>query len=192
MPPARSDLKIALAVRGQATVDAHLARIASRGWLRVWPGIERGIALLREGVPLYEPDVLARAVAGPRRRGEPPPEPRWVDAPDLWEVCGGTPDLLLRVADNAMSQAGLADGAVVAVSLRDREAQTAPVAVGDIAAVRLGDMVVPRRIAAIDGSTLECRPESRARKHRAVRLDMRTHDADIIGVVIGRVLAGAG
>lgn len=192
VPPARSDLKDALAVSGQATVDSHLAKIAARGWIRLWPGVERGIALLREGAPLYEPDLLARAVAGPRRRGEPPPEPRWINAPDLWDVFGAKPDLLLRVRGDAMNRAGLADGAVVALRLVRRAEGDAAVAAGDIVAARFGDEVVPRRVGAIDAQTIELRPESRSRKHRSLRLDMHCADAHIIGVVIGRVAASTG
>ena len=191
VPPSRSEVKTALG-KSQATVDGHLLTLASRGWVRLWPGIERGIALLREGAPLYEPDLLAQAVRGPRRFGEGPPEPEWIDAPHLWEIFGTKPDLLLRVRGDAMNRAGLADGAVAALWLRDAAERDAAVVAGDIVAVRLGDEVVPRRLGAIDGPMVKLRPESRSRKHRAVRLDMRTNDADIIGVVIGRVLAGAG
>ena len=41
----------------------------------------------------------------------------------------------------------------------------------------------------IDPTTVELRPESRSRKHRAIRFDTRTDEVEIIGVVIGRMLA---
>lgn len=136
--------------------------------------------------------AIMSAAGGPRQRGEPPPEPQWIDADGLWEVFGRKPDLLLRVRGDAMGHAGLADGAVVAVSLRHVTEQTEPATVGDIVAVKLGDEVVPRRVGNIDGTTLQLRPEGRSRKHRTVQVDSRADDVELVGVVTGRVLAGAG
>ena len=41
-------------------------------------------------------------------------------------------------------------------------------------------------------TTFELRAESRSRKHKTMRVERETDDVEIIGVVIGRVLAGAG
>ena len=58
--------------------------------------------------------------------------------------------------------------------------------------LRIRGDVVLRRVHAIDATTVELRPESRSRRHQAIRFDTRSDEVEIIGVVIGRMLAGAG
>ena len=167
--------------------------MAKKGWLEVKHGVERGVVLLREGVPLYEPEDLRPRSTCARLRGEHPKEPQWLDYAVLWELYGELPALCLRVRSNEMELAGLAaDGSIIALARNlDAEGRVAP-AEGDVVAARIGEDVVLRRIGRVDGTRLELRPESPNRKHRAMSIDTGDNHVEVIGVVIGRMLAGAG
>ena len=55
----------ALSVDGQqGAVDGHLNAQAKNGWVKLLPNVERGIRLLREGAPVYEPEDLPEVAAG--------------------------------------------------------------------------------------------------------------------------------
>ena len=58
-------------------------------------GVERGIVLLREGVPLYED--LRKTPSDQRLRGERPTEPKWLD----YEVLGDLRDSAGSVPSDA-------------------------------------------------------------------------------------------
>ena len=180
VPPARSELVKELGYQGGGSVDGHLLKLSATGWLKVRPGIERGIILLREGVALYEPDQVGEN------------EPEWIDCKQLWTIFGQVPDVCLWIRGDAMNRAGLANGAMVALARRCDGKGKAIVADGDIVAAHIEDDVVVRRVRTIDATTLELRAESTSRRHNTVRFDTRTDDIEIIGVVIGRMLPGAG
>ena len=192
IPPTRAELGAMVGLRYQAAVDNHLQRMAKKGWVEVKYGVERGLVLLREGVPLYEPEELRPTPPCMRLRGERPKEPKWLKYELLWEMFGAVPDLCLRIRGDAMERAGLADGGIVALAHGGDEEGKMTIVGGDIVAVRTEDDVVLRRVHAMDAGTFELRPESRSRRHKAIRFDTRTDDVEIIGVVIGRMLAGAG
>ena len=192
IPPTRSELVRHLKLKSGAAVDTHIQTLAARGWVATSPGSQRGLILRREGAPVYEPKDLRRTPAHPNGRCEPPPEPAWIDYDLLWEVFGSKPDLCLRIRGDAMDRAGLTDGGLVALARGGDEEGKRTIVDGDIVAVRTEDDVVLRRVQGVGATTLELRPESTGRKHRTVRFDSRTDDVEIIGVVIGRMLAGAG
>ena len=58
--PTRTELGRILKMKHQSTVDHHLHALARKRWIELIHGMERGIRLLREGVPLYEPDDFRR------------------------------------------------------------------------------------------------------------------------------------
>ena len=190
--PTRATVLRELALKSHASVASHIQTLASRGWIEKVAGTERGLILRREGAALYEPEELRRTPQGERPYGAPPPEPTWIDYEVLWEMFVAKPDLCLRIRGDAMSRAGLADGGIVALARRCGEDGKMTFSDGDIVAARVADDVMLRRVHGIDATTVELRPESRSRKHRAIRFDTRTDEVEIIGVVIGRMLAGAG
>ena len=191
LAPTRAEVAVHLGLTSETGVDVHLQRIANRGWLAIQPGTQRGLVLLREGTPLYEPQALQRSAKGEGELARDPPEATWIDCEVLWDTFGTKPDLCLRVRGNEMERAGLVDDAIVALRRTVDDEGRMTLAAGDIVAARIGEEVVLRRVHAVDATTFELRPESRSGRHRAVRVDGQT-DAELIGVVIGRVLAGAG
>ena len=192
IPPTRAELGAMVGLRYQAAVDNHLQRMAKKGWVEVKYGVERGLVPLREGAPLYEPEDLRPTPACVRLRGERPKEPKWLNYELLWEMFGAMPDLCLRIRDDAMNRAGLADAGIVALTRKPDEAGNMTINDDDIVAARIADDVVLRRVHAMDAGTFELRPESRSRRHRTIWFDTRADEVEIIGVVIGRMLAGAG
>ena len=190
--PSRTDLKMALNSVSQASADGLLQRIARRGWLTLSPRLERAIVLTREGAPLYEPGDFSTTTTQVRNRDERAREPDWIDCEQLWRLFGAMPDLCLRIRSDAMECAGLSDGGIVALRLVNHGEEHAPIADGDVVAARVRDDVVLRRYHRIDDRTAELRPESTSPEHQVLCVDAESNAVEILGVVIGRMLAGAG
>ena len=190
--PSRAEIAAHLNLKSVPGIETHLQIIARRGWLRIEAGTQRGLVLLREGAPLYEPDALRRRNREVESQRERPAEPEWIDCERLWTIFGQVPDLLLWIRDDAMERDGLADGGIVALARTLDAQRRITVGNGDIVAARIGEDVTLRRVCAIDEATFKLRAESTNRKHKSVRVESDTDDVEIIGVVIGRVLAGAG
>ena len=89
-----------------------------------------------------------------------------------------------------MDRAGLTESAIVAIKLTGED--DTPIADADVVAARIDGDVVLRRYHRIDDRTAELRPESRSPRHATKRIGAESEDVEILGVVIGRMLAGAG
>ncbi|MDD9982374.1 MAG: hypothetical protein OXU81_13630 [Gammaproteobacteria bacterium] len=188
----RGDLKRGLKLAGQSNADLFLKRIERRGWLRLNAGVNRGVHLLRERVPLYEPEDFRTTTVLVRGRDETAREPDWIDCEHLWRLFGTMPDLCLRIRGDAMELAGLTDGGLVAIRLASDGDDRAPPTDGDVVAARAGEYVVLRRFHRVNETTAELRPESTNPEHRVLCVGAEANDAEIIGVVTGRMLAGGG
>lgn len=129
----------------QANVDYHLQRLAISGWIEITPRAQRGLRLLREGVPLID------GVTGEGLDESDPDRPR-LDG--LEAVFGLTPDLFVRVGNDSMARAGVRQGDLVALTQsRDPEQ-------GDLVAAEIGGRVEIRRFVRTDtGDSLEPEPE---------------------------------
>ena len=193
-PPTRADIGKRLKLKHQSSVDNHLYALARKSWIEIKPGVERGISLLREGVPLYEPEDFRRGSAVLDDAAEQAKEPEWIDYERLWEIFGAKPDLCLWIRGDAMDGAGLTDGGIVALKRtlkRTREgAGEEPVQTGNVVAARVGDDVVLRSYHPIDEETVELRPQSTNREHQPMRINTTKDDMEIIGVVTDRIVAG--
>ena len=179
--PARSELRSALGLSKHSSVEKLLHGLERKKWISMHPGVERGIVLLREGIPLYEARALRASASGTHLRGARPEEPTWIDCEALWDALRTKPDLLI---------AGVREGAILALSRRRDEDGRLAVCEGDTIAVRIDSDIALRHVRTVDRNALELRPESRSQ--RTVRVDRWADDADIIGVVVGQVLAAAG
>ena len=189
-PPTRSEIGQVLGLVHQSAVDNHLHALAKKQYLELRPGFERGIRLLREGVPLYEPDDLQRMFAGATAVDAQPNEPTWLDYERLWETFDHTPDVCMWIRDRDMEGAGLTNGAIVALRLaRQNEGET-PVHDGDVVAAHAKSRIMLRRYLTIDKTTAELRTPGHGSE--AIRLGPETDDVEVIGVVIGRMLPGGG
>ena len=199
IPPTRSEIGHEMGLRNQSGVDNHLHALAKKKYLELKPGFERGIRLLREGVPLYEPKAFLRRSAEVGKFGRPPKEPEWLDYDRLWQIFGETPDVCMRIRCHDMEVAGLTDGGIVALRLardeesdaRDEESEE-KLQDGQVVAARVGDEVILRRYHRVDERTGELQPESADPDHHPIKFVTETEDIEIIGIVIGRMLAGGG
>ena len=189
-PPTRADLGNMLNLKHQSSVDNHLYALARKGWIVVKPGVERGIALLREGVPLYDPGDFRRGSAILDNLAEAGWEPEWIDYRRVWEIFGAKPDLCLWIRGDAMDRAGLTDGGIVALRRTRKGQDEEPAHEGDVVAARVGDEVVLRCYHRIDEQKAELRPQSTNRKHEPITIDTKKADMEIIGVAIGHIVAG--
>ena len=195
--PTRAELGKALNLKHQSAVDNHLHALAKKGWLEVAPGRERGIRLLREGAPCYEPDDFSRGSGMLGIDDEPTREPVWIQCDGLWELLGIKPDLYMRIANDAMDAAGLPEGGIVALRrsydpTQDLDPRDYDPEDGDVVAARVGDHIELARFKRIDEQTVELTPQSTNPLHEPRRFDTGTHDFEIIGVVIGRAVKGSG
>ena len=89
-------------------------------------------------------------------------------------------------------RAGLTKGGMVALWRAPEGHGTEPAHNGDVVAARVGDDVVLRRYRRVDHTRAELRPESTNRKHSVIKIDRAKDDVEIIGVMIGRIVAGRG
>ncbi len=64
LPPTRAELAGALNIANQAGVDRMLNALVKKGWVRLFPSVERGIQLLREGAPIVGLEDLPEVAAG--------------------------------------------------------------------------------------------------------------------------------
>lgn len=183
VPPSRSELARAMKVKGQATVDQQLAALARKGWVRLLPGVERGIQLLREGAPILEPDELPEVAAGEPIIPEERVPPRLDDYASFSELFEGPPDYFLRVRGDSMDNVGFATGDVVAVQ-REREPKE-----GDVVVARFGEGITLKRYHR-NGSGVELQPESANAEHEPIQVEPGAEDFEIVGVVVGGIVAG--
>ena len=191
-PPTRAEIGRALGLKHQSAVDNHLHALAKKKYLELSPGVERGIRLLRLGVPLYEPEHYRRGSTTDVGNNTEHAEPVWLNYPQLWPVFGSTPDVCMRVRGRDMGATGLTEGAIVALRLVRDNASAEPAQDGDVVAARVGDQLMVRRYRIVNDETAELHPESDSPKDRTITILPETEDVEIIGVVIGRVLAGGG
>ena len=110
----------------QGNVDYHLQQMAIRGWIKITPRTQRGIRLLREGIPVVD------AATGEGLDETDPDRPR-IDG--LEAVFGETPDLFVCVANDSMRKVGVCKGDLVAIT-RSREPQD-----GEVVAARIDGTV---------------------------------------------------
>ena len=191
LPPSRSELARDLKLSNPSAVAAHLHSLEKAGWLETFPSVERGIRLLREGAPLYEDPAALLELDTPRARGravgpkEEPPRIQDFDSfAGLFE--SPPPDFFLRIKDDSMEYAGYRPGAIVAVVRKLEPCD------GDVVVARVDDTGVVRRYTGRDAANIELRPESSNPRHEPVHLRHGSKVVEIVGVVVGQIVAGRG
>lgn len=182
VPPSRSELARELEVRQQSTVDQQLNALQKKGWVRLHPGVERGIQLLREGAPLLDPEQLPEVTPATPIVAEERPPPRLDTYDSIVERFEAKPDYFLRVTGDSLDKVGLYTGDVVAVR------RTPEASHGDVVVARIGPEITLRRYCRNTESTVELQPESTNPAHEPIRIDPRTDDFEIVGVIVGAIV----
>ena len=182
VPPSRPEIARELGLRHQGGVDAHLNALAKKGFLKVFPNVERGLKLLREGAPVFDPEELPEVAASDPIVVEEREPPRLHDFDSFVERFESRPDYFVRVRGDSLDRAGFRTGDIVAVR-RQPEAND-----GDLVVARIGQKMALRRLRRIDDACVELQPESTNPTHRSIRIDAQTEDVEIVGVVVGAVV----
>ena len=183
VPPSRSELARALGIRNQAGVDRLLDALQRKGWIRLLPSVDRGIQLLREGAPVFDPRELPAVAAGNPIVAEDHKEPaRLHDFDSFAERFESRPDWFVRVEGDSLDKVGFRTGDILAVR-RDPEPRN-----GDIVVARIGDEVVVKRFYRKDLDVIELQPESHNPEHEVIRVDANTTGFAVVGTVVGAIV----
>lgn len=183
MPPSRSELGKALDIGNQAGVERVLGALSKKGWVRLVPRADRGIRLLREGAPLFDPEELPEVAAGnPMAAGDYPEPERLHDYDSLTERFEAKPDYFLRVKGDSMDLVGFRSGDVVAVREGGDPRN------GDVVVARIGEDITLKRYYRQNGrGSIELQPVSSNADHNTIRIDGQS-DFEISGVVVGAIV----
>ena len=183
MPPSRSELGKALDIGAQAGVERVLSALSKKGWVRLLPRVDRGIRLLREGVPLHDPEELPEVAAGnPMVPGDYPEPERLHDFDTLTGRFESRPSYFLEVTGDSMDLAGFKSGDVVAVR-EGRNPQN-----GDIVVARIGeDITLKRFYRRNEYSDIELQPVNTNDEHDTINIDEQT-DFEISGIVVVAII----
>jgi repressor LexA len=179
LPPTRADLARALRLRNRQGIDQHLRAIERKGYLRLEPGIARGIRLLSSAaeatahtllLPLY-----GRVAAGVPTLAQSNIEETIVIDRALFRPGA---DFLLRVHGQSMRDAGIAHRDILAVH------RTPQASNGQIVVARLGDEATVKYYRR-RGSLLRLEPANP--EFAPLELDLRREACEIEGIVVGIV-----
>jgi repressor LexA len=184
MPPTRADLAQALQLRNRQGIDQHLRALEHKGYLKLEPGIARGIRLLTSTtgasttgaavqstlLPLY-----GRVAAGVPTLAQSNIEEEIAIDRALFRP---RPDFLLRVHGLSMRDAGIAHRDILAVH-RIREASN-----GQIVVARLGDEATVKYYHR-QGPLLRLEPANP--EFTPIQIDLRRDPCEIEGIVVGIV-----
>ena len=182
VPPSRPEIAREMGLRHQGGVDAHLNALAKKGFLKVFPNVERGLKLLREGAPVFDPEELPDVAASDPIVAEEREPPRLHDFDSFVERFESRPDYFVRVRGDSLDRAGFRTGDIVAVR-RQPEAND-----GDLVVARIGQKIALKRLRRINDKCIKLEPESTNPTHRSIRIDAQTEDVEIVGVVVGAVV----
>jgi repressor LexA len=186
LPPTRADLARALRLRNRQGIDQHLRALERKGYLRLEPGIARGIRLLAGAgqagtipaaaaantllLPLY-----GRVAAGVPTLAQSNIEETIAIDRALFRPGA---DFLLRVHGQSMRDAGIAHRDILAVH------RTPQASNGQIVVARLGDEATVKYYRR-RGSLLRLEPANP--EFAPLEVDLRREACEIEGIVVGIV-----
>ena len=181
MPPSRSELAKSLGLAFGSAVNYHLRALARKGWIELTPGLDRGIRLLREGTPVFDPDRLPEVAAGtPILADESKAILRVPD--ELSHQIHPQADFYVVVRGDSMSAVGYRTGDIIAIK------RTPVAAEGDVVLVRLGTEITLKCFHRPADNRVELKPCSSNPEHRPIVIDEQTEDWEIVGVVVGAMI----
>ena len=150
-------------------------------WIQLTPGLDRGIQLLREGTPVFDPNELPEVAAGTPILADES-KAAWRIPDDLAERLHPQADSCLVVRGDSMSSVGYQSGDIVAVK------RTPDPAEGDIVVARIGADITLKCFHRPSDDRVELRPCSENPEHCAIMIDEQTEDWEIVGVIVGAMI----
>lgn len=183
MAPTRLELAKMMNLQNPSGVDGHLNALSKKGWIELLPSVDRGIRLLREGLPIVDADHLPSVAAGtPSVVEECQNLPRLNDIESIIDQFQSRPDFCVRVEGDSLDRLGFTTGDIVAVR-HQPEARD-----GDVVLARIGEEVTLKRYQRTGPHTVEFQPESTNPDHQPIRADLRSDDVAIVGIVVGAII----
>ena len=181
VPPSRSEIARALGFAFPSAADTHLKALERKGWLRIHRGRDHGLKLLREGVPVFDPDDLPVVAAGePLLADDSKAVMRVPEA--LTGRVHPKADCYLIVRGDSMNCVGYRTGDIVAVQRNPDPSE------GDVVIARIEDSITLKRFHRKDEDSIELQPHSTNPDHRPIRIDAETQNWEIIGIVVGAMM----
>ena len=143
--------------------------------------MDRGIRLLREGTPVFDPDELPEVAAGtPILADESKAVLRVPD--ELARRLHPQANFYVVVRGDSMSSVGYRTGDIIAIK------RTPDAADGDVVMARIGTEITLKCFRRPSEDRIELRPCSKNPEHCAIVIDEQTEDWEIIGVVVGAMI----
>ena len=181
LPPSRSELAQSLGLSFGSAVNYHLEALERKGWIQLNRGKDRGIQLLREGTPVFDPRALPTVPAGtPTLVDESAAVVRVPDG--VSRLIHPQADFYLIVQGDSMDRVGYRSDDIVAVR-RNPEPNE-----GDVVIARIGQEVTLKCFHRADPDRIELQPRSSNPEHRPIVIDGTTADWEIVGVVVGAMI----
>lgn len=181
LPPTRADLARALRLRNRQGIDQHLRAIERKGYLRLEPGIARGIRLLPAATETAaEANTLLLPLYGRVAAGVPTLAQSNIEETIAIDRALFRPgaDFLLRVHGQSMRDAGIAHRDILAVH------RTPQATDGQIVVARLGDEATVKYYRR-RGPLLRLEPANP--EFAPLEVDLRREACEIEGIVVGIV-----
>jgi repressor LexA len=181
LPPTRADLARALRLRNRQGIDQHLRAIERKGYLRLEPGIARGIRLLSSATEAAaEAHALLLPLYGRVAAGVPTLAQSNIEETIAIDRALFRPgaDFLLRVHGQGMRDAGIAHRDILAVH------RTPQATNGQIVVARLGEEATVKYYRR-RGSLLRLEPANP--EFAPLEIDLRREACEIEGIVVGIV-----
>ena len=183
MPPSRWELTRGLGFAFPSSVKPHLEALERKGWIRLTPGKDRGIQLLREGTPVFDLDQLPEVAAGTPILADESKAVMRVQE-DLARQIHPRADFYLTIRGDSMSCVGYRTGDIIAVR------RTPDAADGDIVVARIGPDITVKCFHRTGPDRIELQPRTSNPEHKAIVIDGQTTDWEIVGVVVGAMTGG--
>ena len=181
LPPSRSELTRSLGLASATAVNYHLRALERKGWIQLNRGKDRGIQLLREGTPVFDPDRLPEVAAGtPILADESNAVVRVPD--DVSRLIHPRADFYVMVHGDSMDRVGYRSGDIVAVK-RNPEPDE-----GDVVIARIGQEITLKCFHRPGPDRIELQPRSSNPEHKPIVIDAQTTDWEIAGVVVGAMI----
>ena len=181
VPPSRTELTRSLKLVSGSAVAYHLHALERKGWIQLNPRMDRGIRLLREGTPVFDPDELPEVAAGtPILADESKAIMRVQD--DLARQIHPQADFYMVVRGDSMSSVGYKSDDIVAVK------RTPDANEGDVVIARIGTEITLKCFHRSSADRIELQPRSSNPEHRPIVIDGTTADWEIVGVVVGAMI----
>ena len=181
MPPSRSELARSAGLAFASGVITHLQALERKGWIQLTPGKDRGIRLLREGTPVFDPEQLPEVAAGtPILADESKAVMRVPD--ELARRLHPQADLYLVVHGDSMDRVGYRSNDIVAVKRNPDPPD------GEVVIARIGHEITLKCFHRATEDRIELQPRSTNPEHQPLVIDKTTADWEIVGVVVGAMI----